>query len=220
MQPPTGTQDAAPTREMPPVPPASQNPLPNAPTMFSAKGDECAKCGALVAPDQRYCIECGERRGDPRLPFMDGRTATQTESAAQPALIAPGYYPSPAPPNNKWSSGMALLSTIAVLLLSMGVGVMIGNKGNSGSATGQPVVLGGGASAAAGEATAATGKDAAASSEAVGENGETKSGIDANAIAKKNGVKLAKPDVDLGDKCEKGAVGCNEKGEFDGEYFK
>jgi hypothetical protein len=24
-----------------------------------------------MLPDQRYCLACGARRGDPRLPFMD-----------------------------------------------------------------------------------------------------------------------------------------------------
>lgn len=184
------------------------------------QGDSCGKCGAHLAADQRYCIECGERRGDPRLPLMDGRDVPQQPPApAAPTQAAAGYYPPPAaPPKGKWSSGLALLSTIAVLLLAMGVGVLIGSKGGSSNAS-QPVILGGGATAPAGasEASASTGNEAA---EAANASGETKSGIDASAIAKKNGVKLAKPDVDLGDKCEKGSVGCNDKGEFDGEYFK
>ena len=41
--------------------------IPQAPSGF----EQCPSCGALVAADQRYCLECGHRRGDPRLPFMD-----------------------------------------------------------------------------------------------------------------------------------------------------
>ncbi len=33
--------------------------------------EQCPSCGAQMAADQRYCLECGLRRGDPRLPFMD-----------------------------------------------------------------------------------------------------------------------------------------------------
>ena len=34
-------------------------------------GEQCPSCGKPMATDQRYCLECGSRRGDPRLPFMD-----------------------------------------------------------------------------------------------------------------------------------------------------
>ncbi|MFT4049961.1 MAG: hypothetical protein QM648_09020 [Solirubrobacterales bacterium] len=221
MQPPAGTQDAAPTREMPPIPAAKDNPLPAAPTIVSAQGEACAKCGALVAADQRYCIECGERRGDPRLPFMDGRTAAAppAEPPASPVYPAGAWTPPPAPPKNKWASGAALLGTIAVLLLAMGVGVLIGNKGGGNTAAQQPVYLGGGATAATGPSES-TGSTKTSDTAAASDSGETKSGVDASAIAKKNGVKLAKPDVDLGDSCEKGSVGCSSDGKFDGDYFK
>jgi hypothetical protein len=34
-------------------------------------GEPCARCGAPLAADQRYCLECGARRADARLPFRD-----------------------------------------------------------------------------------------------------------------------------------------------------
>ncbi|MBJ7354656.1 MAG: hypothetical protein JHC98_07505 [Thermoleophilaceae bacterium] len=175
-----------------------------------------------MAGDQRYCIECGERRGDPRLPFMDGRTAAEPPAPVATATAYPvaGYLP-PAPPTSKWSSGMALLATIATLLLAMGVGVLIGNKGDSANASSQqPIIVGGGAttatgaSGASGAASATSKKDAAASA------AEDTSGANADAVAKKNGVKLAPKDVDLGEKCPKGSVGCDEDGTFSGDYFK
>ncbi len=226
MQPPPGTQESAITREMPPVAVGDANPLPPAPVLASPPGEACSKCGAAVAADQRYCIECGERQGDPRLPFMDGRTAAQAPADApqQPAYPA-GYAAPPAPPKGKWSSGLALLSTIAVLLLAMGVGVLIGNKGDKASSQ-QPLVVGGvgatsataGATGATAEASSSGGKDGGASTAAA--DGTTDSGVDADALAKKNGVKLAPKDVDLGGKCEKGSVGCSDSGTFDGDYFK
>ncbi len=29
---------------------------------FGPQGEPCANCGALLARDQRYCLECGTRR--------------------------------------------------------------------------------------------------------------------------------------------------------------
>ena len=34
-----------------------------------APGEQCAGCGAALAEDQRYCLQCGARRGLPRLDF-------------------------------------------------------------------------------------------------------------------------------------------------------
>jgi hypothetical protein len=219
MQTPTGTQETALTREMPPVNMAETSPLPPAPTLISASGDACASCGAMVAPDQRYCIECGERRGEPRLPFMDGRTAAEppAEVVAQPV----GYPQQPPPPHkSKWSSGLALLATIGLLLLAMGVGVLIGNNGDQKAVAQAPVVIGGAATAATG-ASAATGADtSAAASKGADSNGDTSAGVSADAVAKKNGVKLAPKNVDLGGKCPKGSVGCDTSGKFTGDYFK
>jgi hypothetical protein len=31
--------------------------------------EQCANCGAVLAPDQRYCLQCGARDGEPRLDF-------------------------------------------------------------------------------------------------------------------------------------------------------
>lgn len=222
MQLPTGTQEPAVTRQMPPVAVGDANPLPPAPTIASPTGDACTNCGAMVAADQRYCIDCGERRGEPRLPFMDGRTAAQPVAEVLPAPAYPMAYAPSAEPKSKWSSGLALLSTIAVLLLAMGVGVLIGNNGDSKASSQQPMIIGGGATTAAGStgATAAAAGAAGGAAAASGGDGETGSGVDAEAIAKKNGVKLAPKNVDLGEKCSKGSVGCNDNGEFDGEYFK
>jgi hypothetical protein len=219
MQSPPGTQETALTREMPPVDVAETSPLPPSPTLISAAGDACANCGALVAADQRYCIECGERRGQPRLPFMDGRTAAEPPAEVVPSQYTQMAYPPPAPPKSKWSSGLALLATIGLLLLAMGVGVLIGNDGDDKAVAQQPVVIGGPASTATG-ASGATAAAAGAGAAAADSASKDKAGVDADAVAKKNGVKLAPKDVDLGGKCEKGSVGCSDSGEFDGEYFK
>lgn len=115
---------------------------------------------------------------------------------------------------------MALLSTIAVLLLAMGVGVLIGDRGGSEAASTQPVILGGVGATAATGATTDTGAASTDEKASASADSDTKSGVDADAIAKKNGVKLAPKDVDLGQECEKGSVGCSDSGEFDGNYFE
>lgn len=116
---------------------------------------------------------------------------------------------------------MALAGTIGLLLLAMGVGVMIGNEddGASTAAAQQPVIIGG-AMAGATAATAATGADAETSTKDTEATAATtdKAGVNADDVAKKNGVKLAPKDVGVGDKCESGSVGC-ENGEFTGDYF-
>jgi hypothetical protein len=70
----------------------------------------------------------------------------------------------------------------------------------------------------ASDATAAASGGKAASTAKTSAGGE--GGQNADAVAKKNGVKLAPKDVKPGDKCEKGAVGCSDGGTFTGDYFK
>ena len=35
------------------------------------EGERCTGCGVPLAEDQRYCLNCGGRRGNARVPFMD-----------------------------------------------------------------------------------------------------------------------------------------------------
>ena len=84
-------------------------------------GDHCANCGQPLASDQRYCINCGERRGEPRFSF--------SALAGQPATS-----PAPAPARRsrrlRLSDGLGFILGVATLLLAMGVGVLIGHNSN------------------------------------------------------------------------------------------
>ncbi|HWI71818.1 MAG TPA: hypothetical protein VNT55_07685, partial [Baekduia sp.] len=57
----------------------------------------CRTCGSPLAADQRYCLECGERNGPPRL---DWKALTAGPAAAAPPVaehddgVGPGL-PSP-----------------------------------------------------------------------------------------------------------------------------
>jgi zinc ribbon protein len=85
-------------------------------------GDRCTNCGTPLASDQRYCINCGQRRGKARFSF---------DSLA--AASAPAKDPAPAspPPKQKVSSGVSLIAGVATLLIAIGVGFLIGHGANN-----------------------------------------------------------------------------------------
>lgn len=123
-------------------------------------GEPCATCGAPLAADQRYCLACGARRADARLPFRD-------------ILAAPGERPAPAvpaaspsAPDSGRTGTLAALAGLGVVLLALGMGVLIGQAGKSDQSAQTPpqvINLGGEASTGgAPAAAAATGAAAAA----------------------------------------------------------
>jgi hypothetical protein len=97
----------------------------------SAPGQQCSACGAPIAANQRYCLECGERLA-PISGFLlgaQGGPGTASSPPSQP----------PTPPmaesskQSQRSGLLLLLAGIGVLLLAMGVGVLIGRAGSSNS---------------------------------------------------------------------------------------
>jgi hypothetical protein len=199
--------------------PAIASPMPT--------GDRCASCGAPLALDQRYCLQCGERRGEPRLPFMDA--ATLMEAVRQPR-------PAPPPPPPKKRRGIspnaALVTGVGVLLLALGIGVLIGQSGNEGTVASAPqapqiITVGGGGAESGGEEAAAKSKAAVGGSgkapkskaekAKAAKEAETQAG--AEEVLKPTGdVKLPPAKVQPGGDCEAGAAGC-EGGEFTGDFF-
>ncbi|MCW2995886.1 MAG: hypothetical protein JWQ18_3381 [Conexibacter sp.] len=123
----------------------------------------CRGCGAPLATDQRYCLQCGARRAEARLPFLDilARQVPQAPPAATTTTTttAAGWL-------GRVSTNAAAVAGVACLLLALGVGVLIGGLGQDSSASGgtpQVISVGGGtaapavaASTAAPAATAAT----------------------------------------------------------------
>lgn len=189
-------------------------------------GDACGSCDIPMAHDQRYCLECGQRRGDPRLPFMDAVVLMD-------AVKRPAQAP---PPKKKKSGGgispnAALIAGIGVLLLALGIGVLIGRSGNHEVAqtAAAPKVItihsGGGeeATASASKAKTTTGGGAA--------NAKTKKQKEAalkeaekhpaaeEVLKPAGNVKLPPATVKPGDKCEPGAAGC-QGGKFTGNFFE
>lgn len=195
-------------------------PIPSSPVQ---SGDQCPSCGAALAADQRYCLECGQRRGDPRLPFMD---AVVLMDAVKHPQQAP-----PAAPKKKRagiSPNAALIAGVGTLLLALGIGVLIGRSGHQEVAqtAAAPIVIHSGGSGET-EATASKGKATTGGGAASAKTKKQKTAAlkqaEAHPAAEEvikpaNGVKLAPPTVKPGDKCEAGAAGC-EGGEFTGNFF-
>jgi hypothetical protein len=89
--------------------------------------EPCAACGAPLADDQRYCLECGERRAPISSVLLGGPpSGDQTQSQSPPAA--------PAPPASTAADGagrgnaVTVIAGVGVLLLAMGVGVLIGRS--------------------------------------------------------------------------------------------
>jgi hypothetical protein len=182
-----------------------------------------------MAADQRYCLECGQRRGDPRLPFMDAvvfmdAVKRPRESGAPP--LAP-----PREQRSRMTANASLIAGVATLVLAIGVGVMIGRQGESGSSTAsapapQIIKVGGGgdeetATASSGSDTSTGAKGSKATKGKAPEKAVDSSGTSeaaAEVLKPAGDVKLPPPTVKPGGKCESGAAGC-EGGEFTGDFF-
>ena len=214
------------------------------PAIGSAASDACPVCGAKMALDQRYCLNCGNRRGDPRLPFMDAVVFMEASRQPQGGAAAAAAAPPPAPPQKSGvSPGTTLIAGIATLILAVAVGILIGRSGDDSSApaaAAKPTVIqvGGSGNSAGSEAETATedsgakkgakegaskskggGKQAKEKAPAVeeGANGGSKAAQEVLHTAP--GVKEAAPEAEVGESCEKGTAGCSDSGEFDGSFF-
>ncbi len=128
----------------------------------AASAASCPSCGAPLAGDQRYCLECGERRVTMSSLLFGGSPPADALQASSPSPPAtppspPGLPPSPGAPQRNQT--LTVIAGVGVLLLAMGVGVLIGRGGASKQATAPAQVI-----------TVATG--AGSSGPAAGSSGE------------------------------------------------
>lgn len=204
---------------------------------IAASGDSCPNCDAALAPDQRYCLVCGQRRGDPRLPFMDA--VVFMESAKRPVQVEAPAAPNP-PPDRRpiMSANASLVAGVATLVLAIGVGVLIGRSGEGGSSNAaapapQIIRVGGGGGEVASTSTAKEGKGrigggggkskSATKKKAkkkleTGDSGTTKAVEEVYEPAP--GVKIAPPEQQVGGKCDPSVAGCSKGGKFEGNFFE
>jgi hypothetical protein len=177
-----------------------------------------------VAADQRYCLHCGQRCGEPRLPFMNAVTFMDAMRAPSEAVAGPA--PQPQPRRRRISPNAALIAGVGTLLLAMGVGVLIGHSGNQSGATNaaapQVITVHGGGEETETAATTNNGNtdskgDKKSKKASAKEKAETGQGAE-EVLKPSAGVKLPPATAKVGSKCEQGAAGC-KGGEFTGEFF-
>jgi hypothetical protein len=180
-------------------------------------GDRCSNCQQPLASDQRYCINCGARRGKSRFTF---------DSLAERSAPADA---SERPHRPRISAATTLVAGVATLLLAMGVGVLIGHNSNgTPTRASAPAVITVGSGGASGVGSSAGG------TAALKKHGKVKKVKPvvvhltqktlqkANAAAAKvfgnNGANLVtNPTVQVGGACSGGA-GC-QGGKFTGNFF-
>jgi hypothetical protein len=178
-----------------------------APALATTAGDRCTSCGSPLAPDQRYCVQCGQRRGQSSLPIPQTAAAAPVRATRAP----------------RFGVNTALIAGVGTLLLAMGVGVLIGRSSHSNdpARAASPVqvvtVGGGGANTAATAATAGTnGK----SGKGLKSTGKSATSADAAKAAKKikgTSIKLPKKAV-----VKVGSPGTGpgyQHGKFTGNFF-
>jgi hypothetical protein len=183
------------------------------PTLVVGQGTQCAACGTPLAGDQRYCLDCGEPNGEPRLVFADNRGA-------------PAPAPTPPPPRRPASrapAGATVIAGIATLLIALGVGVEIGRSSNDNKtvASAPPVrfVTVPGAAAPTASTTPAPGASATATATPAARGAKgAKSKSAATPKPAATATATPPPTVKVGSTCKSGTAGCS-KGKFTGDFF-
>lgn len=153
----------------------------------------CPSCGAALAEDQRYCLNCGQRRGEPRVDFrqhLDQKaTATKEPASTANGAVAPSAVPpvAPLPPEKPQRdyAPLAAAGGIAVLGIMLLIGVLIGRGTGSGEeSAAAPQVITVGAAESSGSSSggeAGTGGNGGGASGAKGSKG--KAGKQKNVVA-------------------------------------
>jgi hypothetical protein len=161
---------------------------PVGPSMAAFGGnDSCPNCGARMAADQRYCLNCGHRRGDPRLPFMDAVVFMESMNAPGGAAGTPPPPPSEPKSSNRMNANAALIAGVATLVLAIGVGFLIGrsshdNSNNAAAEAPIKVIEVGGGGGGGGESTETASTETA--SETTAGSGKSKEGKSSSGAKK------------------------------------
>ncbi|HEX6696415.1 MAG TPA: hypothetical protein VF080_06450 [Solirubrobacteraceae bacterium] len=168
----------------------------HAPTL-GTQGEPCASCGAPLAGDQRYCLECGARRAQARVAFRD---ILGPGGASPPP---PAGAPAAAPDDPPARSGLTFLVGLLCLLAALGVGVLIGNSGDDKTAAAPPpaqvITVSGAAAAPATTSAGATSPPASStpSSGAGGSSAKATKGAGSSAKSSKGSAADNKKVKDL-----------------------
>jgi hypothetical protein len=88
-------------------------------------GESCSSCGAPLAGDQRYCLNCGRRRAGVEAPFSRAEpqhAGVPAAARARAPLVIAGREVSP----------VALSAGLAIFVAALLLGIVIGNRGDGG----------------------------------------------------------------------------------------
>lgn len=124
---------STPTQPFDTIPGGGAGGAPTQPMLAAALGQQCSACGGALAPDQLYCLQCGERRGPSRVAALQA----QVRSAAPVPTAGGGSATVPAA-RSRMSAGNTLIAGVGTLLLAMGIGVLIGRSGDSSTSSAKP----------------------------------------------------------------------------------
>jgi hypothetical protein len=233
---PTSAMSLGPERTDIAAPPLMGNAANEEPTrQLSVAGasDHCVNCAAPLASDQRYCVNCGERRGKPRFSL-----AEQHEEPVQEVVTKRSSSSSPRRPRT--SAGFNLIAGVATLLLAMGVGVLIGHNNSQGNSSAKqaaaPAITINGGGTANGATAASTGSGSlnagSTSSGKKSKHGNSakaaKSAAPSKVVVQKaqaaaskvtgGTAKTAGATAQQGSACSNGQAGC-QNGKLTGNYF-
>jgi hypothetical protein len=105
--------------------------------------EPCRNCAAPMAADQRYCLECGERRMEMSSVLAGGPAGApaRTEAPASRASAPPSPPPGDHGFSQQRNNTLTVIAGVGVLMLAMGVGVLIGRAGGSKPAQGAAQVI-------------------------------------------------------------------------------
>lgn len=183
-------------------------------------GDRCTNCQAPLASDQRYCVNCGERRGKGRVTFAE----VSSQAPAPPASVPPHHQP-------RSLSSINFIAGVATLLLAMGVGVLIGqginkNKVIPAAAPTQQVIKvvgGGGGGSGGGGGAAATrhrSRRHVSNTPVLKLSKKVTNAVNnaATGVLGSGANNLAPATVQPGQTCKAGQAGC-QGGKFTGNFF-
>jgi hypothetical protein len=108
--------------------------------------ERCTGCGKPMAGDQRYCLNCGKRRGKPRVEFEEYLPEAGGGDSGPPAPPAQGQV-RPVPPEEPdyrperevtpLMAAVGLAGVAAILL----IGVLIGRSGGGNEGTSQQPII-------------------------------------------------------------------------------
>jgi hypothetical protein len=123
------------------------------------EGEACTECGSPLAADQRYCLNCGHRRTEARLPFMDVLADPPAGGGgAPPAGGASAAGATPPGQPGRSVTPLAAVTAVSAVVVALAAGVVIGHQGDgTKSSKPQVVSVAGGGQAATGTSNASTG---------------------------------------------------------------